>query len=60
MERNFQSWLLNEYRNLGGWAEGRHPALGSGAGLPDVEFLYNGRLMPVELKIGQIFGLAKK
>ena len=52
-ERGFQRALLKNYL---GWAESFHPFCWSKTGIPDVMFLYDGALLPVELKIGKIVG----
>ena len=52
-ERGFQRELL---KNCIGWADSFHPSSGSKTGIPDVTFLYDGVLLPVELKIGKIVG----
>ena len=52
-ERGFQRGLLKNYP---GWCQGFHPAFGTNTGIPDVMFLYDRHILPVELKIGKIVG----
>ena len=37
---------------LAGWSEAYEPGRGSGTGYPDLQVLVNGRLIPVEAKVG--------
>ena len=52
-ERGFQRELLKNYP---GWAASFHPSFGSKTGIPDAMFLFNGSLLPIELKIGKVAG----
>ncbi len=41
---------------IGGWSESYEPGRGSGVGYPDLQFLADGILIPVEVKIGRESG----
>jgi hypothetical protein len=52
-EIDFKRWTRENYK---GWSEAYEPRRGSGVGIPDLQFLVRGRLIPAELKIGEIKG----
>lgn len=43
-------------RRFKGWSEVYEPGIGGGTGIPDVQFMVEGILFPVELKIGKVVG----
>ena len=50
-ENDFKRWVK---ANWLGWSETYEPRKGSGVGIADMQFLVNGQLLPVELKVGRI------
>lgn len=50
-ESDFKKWLRN---NWSGWIESYEPRRGTGIGIPDVQIVVHGKLVPVELKVGTI------
>lgn len=50
-ESNLKTWIRS---NFNGWSEAFEPRRGAGVGVADIMLAYNGHLVPVELKIGNI------
>lgn len=50
-ELKFKRWFRQEFK---GWSEAYEPRRGSGTGMPDLQLLVRGMLLPVELKVGWI------
>lgn len=50
-ELDFKRWLRKEWK---GWSEAYEPRRGGGVGIPDIQLLVRGKLIPIELKIGEI------
>jgi hypothetical protein len=49
-EQKFKSWLRKHWD---GWFESYEPRKGSGIGIADVQVVVDGRIVPLELKIGK-------
>ena len=50
-EAEFKKWLR---QNWSGWIESYEPRRGTGVGIPDVQIVVQGKLVPIELKLGII------
>ena len=50
-ESDFKRWLRT---NWDGWMETYEPRRGTGIGIPDVQIVVDGRIVPIELKVGVI------
>jgi hypothetical protein len=55
------SWNETKFKSLlreafDGWSETYEPARGSGVGYPDLQFLVEGRILPIEVKVGWMAG----
>jgi len=50
-ESEFKRWVK---ANWYGWIESYEPRRGTGVGIPDLQLLIGGRLVPCELKVGRI------
>jgi len=48
-ELDFKRWFR---KNYDGWSEAYEPRQGSGVGLPDIQVLEKGYLIPIEMKVG--------
>lgn len=55
-ERDFQRWLIDQWHELGFWAENIHPGFGGTTGIPDtlvkrdIMASHEDALVPIELK----------
>gem|GEM_PF-3346659 len=55
MQTETETGLKNRLRTvIGGWSEAYEPGAGSGVGYPDLMFLADGILIPVEVKKGRV------
>ena len=50
-ESEFKQWFRKQWL---GWVESYEPRRGSGIGIPDLQIVASGRIVPIELKIGTI------
>src|SRR5688572_20062877 len=50
-ETEFKVWFRGQWK---GWSEAYEPRRGGGTGVPDVQILLDGQLLPVELKLGEV------
>jgi len=50
-ESDFKKWFRKHWS---GWIESYEPRRGSGVGIPDIQVVVGGRIVPIELKIGTI------
>lgn len=50
-ESEFKTWFR---ANWDSWLESYEPRRGSGVGIPDLQIVVGGRLVPIELKVGTI------
>lgn len=50
-ETDFKVWFREQFK---GWSEAYEPRRGSGTGMPDIQILLDGLLLPIELKLGEI------
>jgi len=50
-ESEFKQWFRKQWL---GWVESYEPRRGSGVGIPDLQIVAGGRIVPIELKIGTI------
>jgi len=52
-ESQFKSWFRKTWD---GWVESYEPRRGSGVGIPDLQIVIDGHILPIELKVGKIVG----
>ena len=52
-ELEFKRWFRTKFA---GWSETHEPRHGSAMGMPDLQLLVKGSLLPVELKVGWVKG----
>jgi len=50
-EAQFKKWFRKHWS---GWVESYEPRRGSGIGIPDLQIVAGGRIVPIELKFGTI------
>jgi len=50
-EIDFKRWLRSSWS---GWLESYEPRAGGGIGIPDIQILVSGRVLPIELKVGKL------
>lgn len=50
-ESEFKQWFRKQWA---GWVESYEPRRGSGIGIPDLQIVAGGRIVPIELKVGII------
>lgn len=50
-ESEFKKWFRKQWL---GWVESYEPRRGSGIGIPDLQIVAGGRIVPIELKVGAI------
>jgi len=53
LERQFKFWIR---QNWSGWLNSYEPCRGATIGIPDIQILARGRLVPIELKVGVLMG----
>ena len=51
-ETEFKRWFRKNYQ---GWSESYEPGHGGGIGIPDIQILRGGVLVPIEMKVGNSF-----
>lgn len=50
-ESQFKIWFRKTWT---GWVESYEPRRGSGVGIPDLQIVVDGHILPVELKVGKV------
>ena len=53
LERQFKLWIR---KNWSGWLNSYEPRKGATIGIPDIQVLVRGALVPIELKVGVLVG----
>ena len=53
-ESLFRKWVLASFAKSGMWVERYEPRRGGGTGIPDIQIAVGNRLIPIELKVGEV------